>query len=700
MLIQQILEKVQLEIKPGHTSLRSASWLQSDFFADVWHLNFEKKKIIVDWRVMLDGDLLSSPRHTQTLFAMKNWLLLQTHNTLCPKLLRPATAIRRVRLILHILNYFLLHESKIGFGRRGFMALNENDVKNFFLAIERDCRDSESIYQWRARMIEFLFAAPEVEENDIELLKSSAPFLFELEIPKADWTSGFSIEQLIRARIYLWQAGLYQKSGEGSSYIPNKMKIAEKIYPHLLCRPRSHLDFEELNLNKIESYRREFPAIGVHTCEEDGTMAVRTSAYIRVFFSLCLLKKFDCDVPAEMLNSIDQSTLIDLNNLKSPGRFRTLPFHVPMKALKNGVEFFYEEAEHLTTSYLNIVSAATKEKLNVGKFIELHGVIDLLEPRTRKFGCRAWSVASHFDPKFHRVQFDQRLRVPTSDYFAALRKNVGLVDLLHVLYGSCQSVIGVMMARRNGELMDLIAGQALSADEQDMAFFNRKTGIVDFRQIALRPIPTVGKDIVKFITNFQEKMVAESHLQRLTALFALPLVSGKLSARFYYYSAAFDIFCDYFEMPTNEGKRYYIRQHQLRRVFALAFLHAAGGDAQTLRWFLGHLDCEHLWHYITDATPGDVLRYVEAYFVSEKLQTSSGGLAADAALEVDRSTDRQLRDLVYERFETSNYALIDTDSLSDFIAVQMMQGLTIQPHFYESAEGKSYRILVHFKENL
>lgn len=74
--------------------------------------------------------------------------------------------------------------------------------------------------------------------------------------------------------------------------------------------------------------------------------------------------------------------------------------------------------------------------------------------------------------------------------------------------------------------------------------------------------------------------------------------------------------CDYFEVQAVEidgiERRYYLRQHQLRRFIALAFYHSSKGNIEALRHWLGHSDVEHVYTYISETAPGLVLDSVKA----------------------------------------------------------------------------------------
>ena len=82
-----------------------------------------------------------------------------------------------------------------------------------------------------------------------------------------------------------------------------------------------------------------------------------------------------------------------------------------------------------------------------------------------------------------------------------------------------------------------------------------------------------------------------------------------------------DNLMDYFEVDLIEGKRPYIRQHQLRRFFAMAFFWSKGFKSiDTLRWFLGHTNPEHVYHYIQENTDGAILNNVKAQYIAENIK--------------------------------------------------------------------------------
>ena len=109
------------------------------------------------------------------------------------------------------------------------------------------------------------------------------------------------------------------------------------------------------------------------------------------------------------------------------------------------------------------------------------------------------------------------------------------------------------------------------------------------------------------------------------------------------------------------------------------------GGLDTLRWFLGHTDVEHLYHYITEATTGSVLQSVKASF------------AADC-VKHHVSDCEELADLLEEHFGTRDFSVLDSDELDDYLQDLIEDGIVdVEPQFFDTAAGHSYRVLILVK---
>jgi hypothetical protein len=151
------------------------------------------------------------------------------------------------------------------------------------------------------------------------------------------------------------------------------------------------------------------------------------------------------------------------------------------------------------------------------------------------------------------------------------------------------------------------------------------------------------------------------------------------------YNQNLDLFCDWAEVPLDSaGRRFYLRQHQLRRLFCMLFFWGNSfGGLETLRFFLGQTDPAHLYNYITESTPGAVLRGAAAEWATYHIQ--HGQPESD-----------ELSEELFETFGTRDFEVLDSDTLQSYLELLMEEGrLSIEPEFLDG--GKRYRIAVRLK---
>jgi hypothetical protein len=267
------------------------------------------------------------------------------------------------------------------------------------------------------------------------------------------------------------------------------------------------------------------------------------------------------------------------------------------------------------------------------------------------------------------------------------------VELIAVYFGCVQLVLGVLMARRQGEMIDLMAGECLDNSMTWLLFKNRKStrGILGLRNTEARPIEPIAVEMIQELERMQRILKRIGIIDELSNLFASPSLSGSLVLTLSpdVYNRCLDFFCDYFETPLNsKGERYYIRQHQLRRFFAMLFFYSSSfGGLETLQWMMGHTDPIHVWHYITETISGEVLRSAKAQFVAENLH------------RYDAQDYKELAELIKARFGTDDFSLVETDELEEHILDLMEEGqIEIDPEFFDDENGQQMRIMVKVRE--
>ncbi|MBF4405662.1 integrase, partial [Vibrio anguillarum] len=122
--------------------------------------------------------------------------------------------------------------------------------------------------------------------------------------------------------------------------------------------------------------------------------------------------------------------------------------------------------------------------------------------------------------------------------------------------------------------------------------------------------------------------------------------------------------CDYLETDlvqydNGEYRRNYVRQHQLRRFFAMAFFWSKGYDGMdALRWMLGHSDMEHLYHYISESETGAALNGAKASVIVRGVVDSTSELAKLDGIE-------EVRKIIAERLTGDSSTPITIESVSE-----------------------------------
>jgi hypothetical protein len=684
------------------TEYRKSPWIKSAFDDEVWAFNFGSVgQYKVDFRVKLEnGSLLTSESNRSLLELFKFWICIQTHPDISGgSIYSEQYANVLIRRVLLLIDYFLINSEHFKLSQYGLKNLTENDILNMFTQLASSNKNTTSIYQWPTRLNEYLRS--ELKKNDINLLIAevkSNPILA-LNLPSDDDRMlNLTEQEIIYCRALLWKNGYYKKNRPKSTslgsyrYSPNTEKLSQKIYTNTLRGGLRKPQPIELLLDPYEDYRREFNRIPVRNECEDFLDELEFGGYKSTLRSLGQLAEIGVDVPVIALNAFSNSLNQKNCNRKSNGRYYTLPHNLVLNSLRRAVEFALAYGQELLDSVLSVIRAARCSDSSCISFAATNDIRPLLHPKIRDMGVCVWSLGFHMSHIERNSIHSGKQRPSSNSYFIRLRENEGLHELLRVFYGAVQLCVGTLMARRQGELNDMICGSTLDQAKTFMLFYNRKSGVGNMKNIEARPIPPVAVHLIELLQNFHERLVEMGASNGKSQIFSYPNYhSGKpglLSVSKYY--ASIEIFCDYIETPQNEkGERYYFRQHQLRRFFAMMFFWGNSfGGMETLRWFLGHTDIEHLFHYITESTPGNVLLASKAYYGGELLRENP-------------EEAPQLADIVEKYFKTRNFMVLDSEELEAYVEDLIVEGLIeIEPIFFEGPNGKDFRIAIKTVEKI
>ena len=350
----------------------------------------------------------------------------------------------------------------------------------------------------------------------------------------------------------------------------------------------------------------------------------------------------------------------DLVRLKLAGRTQTLHPDVVFKITRQSFEFILKYQQDILDFCLLALSQGAKKsskpnsnkyrlKKRSGKFIpEIHEKMSITE-RGHFMQTKVMSTLNEKAVKVMGIRQVLPFEILSVDKYNAIRNNESLFELYGVLIGSIQYITGIISARRQDELVSLASGGNLSPNknpflegnediEYNLIFKLKKSGNggkISTNKIIERPITSSLAKIIWRLEAFNEAAISQGVVKGKTlGLF------NNLDARMCHltkikvksFNAHLDSMCDYFESPlvkmsNGDLRRQYVRQHQLRRFFALLFFWQKRFQGlEALRWMLGHTDMSHLYHYISSNEVGDILNGVKATVIVQGVLNKNGEL--------------------------------------------------------------------------
>lgn len=687
--LENILKKV---IGERSHDYRQAYWLKDKFQSNRWTCAFPKARSFdIDFNITLaDGGFLTGPKHGDLLDVFKTWLTSQTHSDVgCGKPVSDSVAAFRVSRTLHLIDYFLLNQETINLSHFGLQCVTENDLRGLLMSLSNSSSVYEGVYKWQSRLTEFLrenISATSIHtlENIIEKQPAMATDI----IPRDQRLLELTESEIIYSRAWLWANGYYRYNTgtkpqkENLRFTANTELLARTIYANTLRGQTPKPLIRELHFFPTTRVKREYRAAPVRSNTEDLINESSFQYYLQSLSSLELLAEIGLPVPISALSSVAQWKANDILETKTPGRFRTLPSDIVFSALRHAITLIVKDGDLIVDAAINVLKPPTDEQSVEVSFA--HSISDLACIPIERLGVRYWSLTWQIQnierhPMRKEIHGEQ-------DFHDRLRNNEGLRELIQILYGAVAICVGTLMARRSSELYALHADTALDETSRYLIFGNSKSGVLGLKEVEARPIPKIAARAIQLLIRLQDGLVASGYIPERGTLFSYPKLNGKgvVKVSHMTLNEAIDLFCDYAQIGLDtSGNRYYIRQHQLRRFFAMLFFWGSSfGRMDTLRWFMGHTDVEHLYHYITESTPGSVLRSVKSQFAAEQVLAGGEEFVALSAL-------------VKKHFGTKNFSVLDTLELDEYIEELLAQGLVdIEPAFFNTPDGKSYRILV------
>jgi integrase len=326
-----------------------------------------------------------------------------------------------------------------------------------------------------------------------------------------------------------------------------------------------------LDLAPERWFNQELPKVPVNDYEDDERASSElVQQYVGILRSMGVARSHGIDlVPVDALSALDDMDLVLKERTKGRARFTTLPFSVASALLADSIAFFLEYGEELVNYYLALARNGQ----------DVRGLPSLCRPSWQNLESSAGG----------RLPRRVRHSSPSCAARACLH------NMLEVLLGAIAVLVNTLMARRASELVDLRPDSIVEkAGMYFLGFDLRKANVLEHRKRMLRPMPTLAAEALQLLARLSQGL-GEMGYPIGGRLFEVPFSAWNGARPFFGTTLpdlhrCFDRFCDYHEVNLDEqGRRYYVRAHQLRRNFAMLFFwHGSFGGVEVLRHFLGH----------------------------------------------------------------------------------------------------------------
>ncbi len=695
---QKKLFSEYLSLEDFEEDIYNPKWLLSQYESHIWECDFKaKNNFVLNFNIKLeDGSLLSDLNNSKLLNGIKYFLCaLSSKRYNGGKVLKHTTFKTKFNTALIIIDGIISRVKIYKLAENRMSLFSRNDAIELLYDIYSK-GGSSGAYDIISRVSSYLCGKSKLITDEQLLLSTSS---YPTILWKAENTVlTMSNEELSKSRLWLAENNFYRgaNSSKGHDSLITT-KLYKNVFGNNLRLPVKTTSFDELRLTpNNNSFDTEFKAISVaiHERGSEGLSISSISHYINVF------KLLSVSSSENLLNIIDSSVFdVDVNDIvliksqvTSVGRYRTLPFTLVFNSINNALEFYVKYSKDIFEIFESIayerkeLSCFSTTSSEFSLFILNNAPVNLIE-----IGLSCYTISKTSNKKSIN-----------NNYFDKLRSNYGLVELYETLIGSVLVIIGAITARRQGEILDLNVNclspnvepnmEIGGFDEYSLIFDNRKSGDDVDRERISRPIPKIIAKIIWDFVVFKNNLTANGFDFKSNSLlfsFAKFSVSEKqvdvAKANF-----CLNVFCDYFETTTvktdNGIKRFYIRQHQLRRFFAMAYFWGSGFDGLgTLSYFLGHTDPRHIYHYITENIPGEVLKGVQAQRI----------LYGFSSNDIDNL--EHLKSILKNRFGVLDIEIRTIAEVIDYLEDEVKDGhITTTPNIIdlkEKIESNIYQLL-------
>ena len=272
--------------------------------------------------------------------------------------------------------------------------------------------------------------------------------------------------------------------------------------------------------------------------------------------------------------------------------------------------------------------------------------------------------------------------------FSGFRSNPTLDEALRVLIGSCIVCMALLKPSRDDELTHLKRNcLRKNAGGYNINFDLGKSNAGEAWQDEDRPIPVITAKAIHLLQRLGKGLSTLFGENRKVGdnLFYLPKIRGMggLDATRDLLNNHLDIFCDFVGLPPDsEGRRWYVRIHEMRKWFLLLLFWSGRFDVlDAARWIAGHTDAEHIYAYIEKEFPGEELPRLEAEYSVDRVYRHEQERKCGKGDAGNEDGVDALYEAVLRHFNVESLTMVPESEWTDYVqSLRKEEKFRLEPH--------------------
>ena len=681
-LILALLESGKQQMRP-YTGTFNAPWLLTPFDSDVWETSNRgreelvagiwKGTISIDWRVLLPNNkLLTDARYSYLLTHVKKLAFFMRSNMI-PGTSAPVAWNSATYRLICVVRWVILHEQKFHPELYGFRLIDQPALE--WLFSEYSMGGWTRAMQIPHRLLTVIYRGAHGVECPKNLLDNPN------EIPITEL--GALVKWMEQHELY---TSVILGTHFGKRYL-GRDRLALLINENngnlsgssitRFCR-QFEPDFANETLLVSVKQHTEFPSQWTEPIKEideglaEGSLKALSGLFKSILEAHLHLPNF---LPEPSTISTSRAFRLATHFTRASGHTPFMPVNTGLTYLNEALRFVSLYGDAIVGLYLATLPNRKARNRDLNIYM--------------KRNMKDWCIASG-EPITSILNITEFRRQEGTRDFNRFRLNPTLDDALRVLIGACIICISQLKPSREEELTHL-KRNCIRHDGSGY-WFNYELGKSNVKGVEAwqeldRPIPVITAKAIQLLQRLGEGISEKCGNDRKYAhnLFYLPKTNGfgTSTPSKDLLTDHLDCFCDFVGMPLdNEGRRWYIRIHEMRKWFLLLLFWSGRFDVlDAARWIAGHTDAQHIYAYIEKEFPGEELPKLESEYAADRLyRQDQARRRGQGASGKDDGADA-LYQKVLHHFNVESLAVVPESEWAAYVhALRKSDEFHLEPH--------------------